>query len=39
MLAISLLQLFLPQSMACPMRVLPKVKYRFVVDSLLSRAE
>ena len=32
MLAISLLQLFLPQSMAWPMRVLPKAKYRFVLD-------
>ena len=32
MLCISLLQVFLPQSMAWPMRDLPKAKYRIVLD-------
>ena len=32
MLVVSLLQIFVPQSMVWPMRVLPNAKYRFVLD-------
>jgi hypothetical protein len=33
MLAVSLLQMFAPRSMAWPMRVLPNARYRYVVDA------